>query len=44
MAKVKKFKAPRRLRVKPPKVIRHAREYIRNKERAKIEKLKKEEL
>lgn len=26
---MKKYKAPRRLKVKPPKVIRHAKEYNR---------------
>ena len=43
MTKPKKFRSPRRLRVKPPKVIRHAKEYVRTKEKSKVEKLKKED-
>jgi hypothetical protein len=41
---MKKYKSPRRLKVKPPKVIRHAKEYNRRINKLDSKKILKEVL
>jgi hypothetical protein len=41
--KGRKIKTHRRLKVNPPKVIRHKKEYIRTREKSKVRSLKKDD-